>query len=820
MDLFTEGLKYSDLLVKFVRGNRNAMALYVDDLPDKLYLYSKKEYYDNVEDFSRDILLSEYQERFSRIMRLYQNNVEKIIPIDKNVIKLLKNHLIPNIIKNAIPQERQQSWLVKLLLKNVGKSDEQKVNINVLWVNSFLGNNIYELAQELEQVISKECTYNIIGIDPLNESVQISKKGVYPSNLFSFDYPYKNLFDKKGDSYEIQDKRSNNIKFQHTDILSENPGFLKETFDFIILYRARFCYSLSLLHKMIEKCIYLLKPGGVIIPYINNIEYANDYPTLDTLSVGGHFYYKRNNAIIINKSSPVISEIDESIDNLIIFATAQLLNKNYNKVLEYTHHILNRQVDHRQAIILRSMALIGKGDLNGSVHNLKQALILNSIDFEVYLLNSYIDYKNKKYKEAQENLQQAITHFNFNRMYKVISQTSEEEKLFLKRCEDINELINLKIQIERDYLLDENGEKDEKGKIVHDFDRKNEIGEKIAELKEKKSNGGLQILEAMYQESEPKYTPKDEDRYGEADFQKTKQTNVRLNSVNTLNNDSLNSGLNTKKEDNEEKEYDKNKIKERTNVASNDSKKEIENKQNISDKHPVNELKKAFLIPVKPEPVIIQREPIIRENKKEEPIILQERVKETVIEEQIPDELLVSDSKKPMFSENESKNMGSSLSVDRIKKISPMSYEVVPEEISYEHIGSDPFKLKSNPIPQKRNTDNNIMEIPLDYQDISRTLMKSEKNKPALKRESSHVNKNEYSSIVEEALVNLKSDFTDFTKLNDFSLQKNSPVKEKSKKEKEIKPKLEKQESQNNEYASIVEEALINLQDFSSLGDQ
>jgi len=799
MDLFTEGLRYSDLLVKFVRGNRNAMALYVDDLPDKLYLYSKKEYYDNVEDFSKEIMLSSYQERFSRLMKLYHENMEKVTPIDKNVIKLMKNHLIPNIIKSAIPTEKNQSWLVKLLLKNVGKENGQKININILWVNSFIGSNLYELAFELEQVISSEFSYNIIGIDPLNESISVAKKGVYPSSLISNDYPYKNLFEKKGDFYEIQDKRENNIKFQQVDIISDSPGFMKETFDFIILYRARFCYSLALLHKIIEKCIYLLKPGGVIIPYINNIEYANEYATLDTLSVGGHFYYKRNNAIIINKSNTVISENDESIDNLIIFANAHLLNKNYNKVLEYTHQILNRQVDHRQAILLRSIALIGKGDLNGALHNLKQALILNSIDFEVYLLNSYIDYKNKKYKEAQENLQQAITHFNFNRMYKVISQTPDEEKLFLKRCEDINELINLKIQIERDYLLDENGEKDGKSKNTHDFDRKNDIGERIAELREKKSNGGLQILEAMYQEAEPKYTEKDEDRYGESASKEIKQIDVLQKLPDSSITKSYDTNMEYVKEKKEELYKDENKISEQTNVLFKTDKEVREHNiatvvQNTVSEKPVNELKKVFNVPVKPEPVIIQRKPIIQEKKKEEPIIIQEENEETIIG----------------HVENKLRN-----SADRIKKVPPMSYEVIPEEIPYEYMGENPFNM-SNVSPTKK-TSKNTREIDPNYRDM---YQKSEKPRETSKSKLSPIGKNEYSSMVEEALLNLNSDFADFTKLTDSLSDKIQSEKEKSLKEKEIKPKSEKKEINSNEYASIVEEALINFQDFSSLENQ
>ena len=439
MKPFEEKIRYIDLLEKFIAANRHILSRDFQNIPAEIAVYIKnKSKYKDEDDFARQVLLSHYPDMFFQLERLYYALAENHRPLDPKHAKFLRYQVVPDIAKNLLSLQEQpngQNWLKNIFNKIDASSHAKKRDLKVLSFSFWSGLNVYEIGFELEKALPEGWEFKLMGMSFIPDHLAESKNAIFSASMFPQGYTYKDNFVKEGETYRLPQKRIENIDFQLVRILKEDSLILKDKVDLVVLWGANQFYSLPVIHRIIEKCIPLLEPGGIIIPGIQQFEDVQEFDACDILWVDKQFYYRRNNNAIVHKSKTGegVSVQDETPDNLYTFAMAQLLEGDHKRVLDYTHLIFKKRVDHRDTIILKSIAQIDMDDFAGALHTIQQALMLNANDFDACLIKSYINLKRNKIRDAERELHRAINHFNFNKLYNIIPIKPSDEQLFFSR---------------------------------------------------------------------------------------------------------------------------------------------------------------------------------------------------------------------------------------------------------------------------------------------------------------------------------------------------------------------------------------------------
>ena len=449
---FEEKIKFIDILNDFIRSNHHILSRDFENISDEIEVYIKnKKKFKDVNDYSSQVLLSKYPDIFLYLERLYYAISQEHRPLDEKKAKFLRYHLVPEIAKNVLSSQGQsgeENWFKNIFNKMDSGAKGNKWGIKVLSFSFWTGLNVYEVGFELEKALPKGWNYNLVGMCFIPDFIASAKNAVFPASLFPPSYPYKDHFSKEGETYKIPQNRIENIEFRPVRMLTEEPVFLKDKFDLILLWGINQFYSLPVVHKIIEKCIPLLDTGGILVPDIQKFENVREYKAYDILWVEKQFYYRRNDSAIIQKSASGsgVSVEDETPDNLYIFAMSQLLKGELNRAIDYTHKIFKKQVDHRKTIILKSIAQINLEDYSGALHTIQQAIMINPNDFDACLIKSFINMKRGKLRESLRELHRSINHFNFNRLYKMIPLRSAEEQLFFSRWLKIDNVLKKKLR--------------------------------------------------------------------------------------------------------------------------------------------------------------------------------------------------------------------------------------------------------------------------------------------------------------------------------------------------------------------------------------
>lgn len=458
MKPFEEKIRYIDLLEKFITSNRHILSRDFQNIPAEIAVYIKnKSKYKDEDDYARQVLLSKYPEMFFQLERLYYALAENHRPLDPKHAKFLRYQIVPDIAKNLLSLQEQpngQNWLKNIFNRIEASGQTKKRDIKVLAFSFWSGLNVYEIGFELEKALPENWNFTLMGMSFIPDHLASSKNAIFPVSLFPQGYIYKDNFVKEGETFRIPQNRIEKTDFQLVRILREDSLMLKEKFDLVVLWGANQFYSLPVIHKVIEKCIPLLEPGGIIIPGIQQFEDVQEFDACDILWVDKQFYYKRNNNAIVQKakSGEGVSVSDETPDNLYTFAMAQLLEGDHKRVLDYTHLIFKKRVDHRDTIILKSIAQIDMDDLAGALHTIQQALMLNANDYDACLIKSFINLKRNKIRDAERELHRAINHFNFNKLYNIIPTKPSDEQLFFARWLKIENMLKKMKSTQKDIL--------------------------------------------------------------------------------------------------------------------------------------------------------------------------------------------------------------------------------------------------------------------------------------------------------------------------------------------------------------------------------
>lgn len=488
MKPFEEKIRYIDLLEKFIATNHHILSRDFQNIPAEIAVYIKnKSKYKDEDDYARQVLLSHYPEMFFQLERLYYALAENHRPLDPKHARFLRYQVIPDIAKNLLSLHEQpngQNWLKNIFNRLEASSQAKKRDLKVLAFSFWSGLNVYEIGFELEKALPDGWNFKLIGMSFIPDHLAASKNAIFPASVFPPGYIYKDNFVKEGETYQLPQNRIGNIDFQLVRIMKEDSLILKDKVDLVVLWGANQFYSLPVIHRIIEKCIPLLEPGGIIIPGIQQFDDVQDFDACDILWVDKQFYYRRNNSAIVQKlkSSEGESVNDETPDNLYTFAMAQLLKGDHKRVLDYTHLIFKKRVDHRDTIILKSIAQIDMDDLAGALHTIQQALMINANDFDACLIKSYINLKRNKIRDAERELHRAINHFNFNKLYNIIPIKPSDEQLFFARWLKIENMLK-KMKADQKNIPPEASEKeedlkkDEPGPEMQEFNKREQMKE-------------------------------------------------------------------------------------------------------------------------------------------------------------------------------------------------------------------------------------------------------------------------------------------------------------------------------------------------------
>jgi chemotaxis methyl-accepting protein methylase len=452
MDEFKQDITYLGLLLDYVRSNRHILIKYEPErIMDRLSAYASKEGFDTIEELARSILLAAYTNRFNVLAKIHFATLDKQGSLDNTLINVLKNRLIYDLTQDESEvgkAKEKQSWLVKLMTKRVDlgfSQDAARNQLRILYLNTSRGFGAYNLNFEIKYLLPNDWSYSVLGIDPLKENVAFSADGAYSAAMMPSDYSHKDKFTKTGDTYQVKDEHKGRLEFQHMDILETEPQDLgekfKEKFDLVVASEARQFYTLPVFFKIVEKVLPMLKVGAYLYTGVENIKDLKSFEHLDILSIDNIAFYRRNRNVIVKNVYTPIKEEEEACNNLLISAHTQFLCDNYDQVLQYTYHILNKEVDSRKAILIRCLALIGKGNYRLAKNMIRQAHILNAMDFDADLCSAYVNYKTGDYEDAKEDLHNALSHFNFNKIYRVIQCVPDEERIFLSRWERVSNLL-------------------------------------------------------------------------------------------------------------------------------------------------------------------------------------------------------------------------------------------------------------------------------------------------------------------------------------------------------------------------------------------
>ncbi|MCD4783001.1 MAG: hypothetical protein K8T10_04125 [Candidatus Eremiobacteraeota bacterium] len=466
-------LTYQNSFYELLREYLISNSLMQEDLNIALYngaevARSQELGFKNLEDYSRYVLLLPFHDRLGELRLLVPNYQPLNLFQYKEQLEAISKSVIDDICGAEQNSSADKMNLITMLTKPIElKKAEKKIPLNILAIDSSLGEEIYSLCFRLKTILPETIEPRITACDPEPKNIIKAKDGLFPpGKAAGLDGNYRSLYLDKSevDFYRVTDSIRKMVYFRKFDIL--NSDLAEEClnkFHIITCNNIARFYPPEGVKLIVEKLSPYLTRGGLMLLTLKD---KSKYPRLDCLDLielGKAQVYMRNSNKCPDDKNNGIAEIQESLPNKLIYTRGLFLDKRFDRA---------------------------KKDIEAVLHNNIDSLKANQFKGDVYVkLKQYENAELQYSKVVFINPNSVAAHFNIA-VLSMFAGNSEKSKKHLadiqKKIENFDEKIliqNYNINLENFKILcDELKQKVDADESI-DLDK---IRERVIDLRERK----------------------------------------------------------------------------------------------------------------------------------------------------------------------------------------------------------------------------------------------------------------------------------------------------------------------------------------------